>query len=272
MPGRNGAIPTRKRSPMILLAQLSDTHFNMHTRNTERVERVMAYLAALPRRPDAILVTGDITDSGKVEEYEQALSTLRSEVPLWVLPGNHDDRGNLREVLLGEPASAKPINRAVRLPGLTVALLDSTVPGEGGGELDDDTFAWLTDLLRATPTDDAVLVALHHPPAPMYNTVVDPIRLANPKWLEQIVAAEHRILGVLAGHMHAMGISLFGGKPLVVAPSVASLIGGAWEVGESGRVPIDYAPDPAVLLHVVEDGRLTTLLRPVPMGGSIDAL
>lgn len=257
---------------MILLAQLSDTHFDLRARNSERVERVMAYLAALPRRPDAILVTGDITDSGKVEQYEQALAALRSQVPLWVLPGNHDDRANLRQVLLGEPASAEPINRAVHLDGLTVALLDSTVPGESGGELDDDTFAWLTDLLRATPADDAVLVALHHPPVPMYSTVVDPIRLTNPEWLEQIVAAEHRILGVLTGHMHAMGVSLFGGKPLVVAPSVFSTIGGAWEVGTPGDFPVDYAPDPSVLLHVVEGGRLTTLLRPVPMGGSIAAL
>jgi 3',5'-cyclic AMP phosphodiesterase CpdA len=254
---------------MTLLAQLSDTHFNLHARNAERVERVMAYLAALPRRPDAILVTGDITDSGKFEEYEQARATLRTEGPLWVLPGNHDDRGALREVLLGEPASGEPINRAMRLDGLTVALLDSTVPGESGGELDDDTFAWLTDLLRATPADHAVLVALHHPPVPMYSTVVDPIRLANPRWLEQIVAAEHRIVGVLTGHMHAMGTTVFGGKPLIVAPSVSSVIGGEWEVGTPDEIPVDYAPDPALLLHVVEDGRLTTFLRPVPMGGRI---
>lgn len=258
---------------MILLAQLSDTHFDLKTRNAERVERVLAYLAALPRQPDAILLTGDITDAGRPEEYEQALATLRSAtIPLWVLPGNHDDRAALRRVLLGEAASAEPLDRAMRLDGLTVALLDSTVPGTGGGELGDDTFAWLTDLLRATPPDDAVLIALHHPTMPMYNTVVDPIRLANPQWLEQIVAADHRVLGVLTGHMHTMGTTLFGGKPLVVAPSVASTIGGAWEVTAPGEVPIDYAPDPAVLLHVIDEGRLTTLLRPVPMGGRIAAV
>ncbi|MGF6884268.1 Icc protein [Nocardia sp. GAS34] len=261
-----------KANAVILLAQLSDTHFNLQARNTERVERVMAYLATLPRKPDAILVTGDITDSGKAEQYEQALAALRSPVPLWVLPGNHDDRSNLREVVLGEPASAEPINQAMRLDGVTVALLDSTVPGEGGGELDDDTFAWLTDLLRATPDNDAVLVALHHPPIPMHSTVCDPIRLANPTWLEQIVAADHRILGVLAGHTHAMGVSVFGGKPLIVAPGISSVIGGAWEVGAPDDFPVDYAADPAVLLHAVQDGRLTTLHRPVPMGGSVATL
>ncbi|MBF6334165.1 metallophosphoesterase [Nocardia transvalensis] len=254
---------------MILLAQLSDTHFDLRAHNTERVERVMGYLAELPRKPDAILVTGDITDSGKVEEYEEARAALVADVPLWVLPGNHDDRGNLREVLLGESPSYAPINRALRLDGLTVALLDSTIPGEGGGELSDDTYAWLTDLLRDTPADTVVLVAMHHPPLPMYSTVVDPIRLANPQRLEQIVADDDRIIGVLTGHMHAMGATQFGGRQLVVAPSVASLIGGEWEVGAPGQVPIDYAPDPSLILHTIDGRRLTSILRSVPMGGWI---
>ncbi|MGV9675030.1 metallophosphoesterase [Nocardia sp. NPDC003482] len=254
---------------MILLAQLSDTHFDLHTRNAERVERVMGFLADLPRRPDAILVTGDITDSGKAEEFEQARASLVADVPLRVLPGNHDDRANLREILLDEPPSDAPINQALRLDGLTVALLDSTVPGASHGELADATYAWLTTLLDETPSDTAVLIALHHPPLPMYSTVVDPIRLADPDRLEQIIAADPRVLGTLTGHMHAMATTLFGTRPLIVAPSVASLIGGAWEVPAPGHVPIDYAPDPSLVLHIVEDGRLTSIVRTVPMGGRI---
>ncbi|RDI61387.1 metallophosphoesterase [Nocardia pseudobrasiliensis] len=252
---------------MILLAQFSDTHFDLGARNFERVERVMGYLADLPRKPDAILVTGDIADSGKIEEYEQARAALRADVPLWVLPGNHDDRGHLREVLLGESASGAPLNRVLRLDGLTVALLDSTIPGEGGGELTEDTYDFLTDLLSETPSDTSVLVAMHHPPVPMYSTVVDPIRLANPARLERIVAGDERIIGVLTGHMHAMGATLFGGRQLIVAPSVASQIGGEWEVERPGQVPIDYAPDPALILHSIDGRRLTSILRAVPMGG-----
>ncbi|MBF6171605.1 metallophosphoesterase [Nocardia blacklockiae] len=254
---------------MIVLAQLSDTHFDLHARNIDRVERVMTYLADLPHRPDAILVTGDVTDSGKAEEYEQARTALAADVPVWILPGNHDDRANLREILLRQPPSDEPINQALRLDGVTVALLDSTVPGESGGELSDETYRWLTDLLRDTPDDTAVLIALHHPPLPMYSTVVDPIRLANPRRLEQIVAADDRVVGVLSGHMHSMATTLFGGRPLVVAPSVASQIGARWEVGSPGQVPIDYAPDPSLVLHAIEGRRLTSIVRIVPMGGRI---
>ncbi|MBB5913037.1 3',5'-cyclic AMP phosphodiesterase CpdA [Nocardia transvalensis] len=254
---------------MIVLAQLSDTHFDLRARNTARTERVMAYLAGLPRRPDAILVTGDITDSGKAEEYEQAHAVLRADVPVAVLPGNHDDRANLREALLDQPASQQPINQTLRLDGLTVALLDSTVPGEGGGELSGDTYDWLLDLLAETPADTTVLVALHHPPVPMHSTVVDPIRLANPQRLERIVAADERVVGVITGHMHSMGTTLFGGRQLVVAPSVASQIGGEWEVGAPGEVPIDYAPDPSLVLHAIDGRRMTSIVRAVPMGGRI---
>ncbi|MQY24776.1 metallophosphoesterase [Nocardia aurantia] len=254
---------------MILLAQLSDTHFDLHERNAERVEAVMAYLADLPRRPDAILVTGDITDTGERGQYEQARTALLADLEMRFMPGNHDDRAGLREVLLREPPTTGPLNQALRLPGVTVALLDSTVPGRSDGELSAGTLAWLADMLRDTPAADAVLVALHHPPLPMYSTVVDPIRLTNPEPLERLVAADDRIVGVISGHMHAMGTTLFGGRPLVVAPSVASLIGGVWEVARPGQVPIDYGPDPSILLHVIEDRRLTTIVRTVPMGGRI---
>ncbi|WP_019931356.1 metallophosphoesterase [Nocardia sp. BMG111209] len=254
---------------MILLAQLSDTHFDLHEHNAERVEAVMAYLADLPRRPDAILVTGDITDTGRPGQYEQARTALLADVEVRFMPGNHDDRAALREVLLREPPTTGPLNQVLRLPDVTVALLDSTVPGHSGGELSAETLAWLADVLRDTPAGDAVLIALHHPPLPMYSTVVDPIRLINPEPLESVVAADERIVGVISGHMHAMGTTLFGGRPLVVAPSVASLIGGVWEVARPGEVPIDYGPDPSILLHVIEDRRLTTIVRTVPMGGRI---
>ncbi len=258
-----------KADAMMLLAQVSDTHFDSDPHNAERVAAVLGYLERLPQRPDAIVVTGDITDRGSLAQYEQACKGLSTDIPLHILPGNHDDRANFRRTVLELPASDGPINQSFSLGLLTVALLDSTIPGEGAGSLCEQTYAWLDDLLARTPADGTVLLALHHPPLPMYSTVVDPIRLRDPQRLEDLVASDERILGVLAGHMHAMGTTLFGGKPLVVAPSVASSIGCAWEVDTPGEVPIDYAPDPAIVLHVVDGSRLTSIVRQVPMGGRI---
>lgn len=252
---------------MVLLAQLSDTHFNMGARNYERTERVMAFLAELPQRPDIILVTGDIADEGEIQEYQQARAALVADVPVLILPGNHDDRGNMRTVLFDESSSYAPINQAYSGDGITLALLDSSIPGKPEGLLEDETYTWLTELLAITPADDVVLIAMHHPPVPVQSTVVDPIRLTNPERLAEIVAADDRILAVLTGHVHSGLMTSFAGKPLIVAPSVSSTIGCEWETAAPGHVPIDFAPDPSLVFHSIKDGRLLSAFRPIAMGG-----
>ncbi|MFE9784239.1 phosphodiesterase [Nocardia salmonicida] len=252
---------------MILAAQLSDTHFDLSARNTERVEAVMGYLADLPRRPDVILVTGDITDSGTPEQYTQARLALQGgDIPVYLLPGNHDDRVNFRTVLLGEPASTTPINSVHRVGPLTVVMLDSSIPGEPAGLLGEDTFDWLRATLAETP-DGPILVALHHPPKRVFSPVVDVIALADPGRLAAVVAGDPRVVGILTGHAHSPIATTFAGKPMITGPSTASVLGGEWELTPPHRV-MDYAPDPAIALHVIDENfGLTTHFRTVAMGG-----
>ncbi|MGO4617298.1 metallophosphoesterase [Nocardia sp. 2YAB30] len=251
---------------MILVAQVSDTHFDLGTRNAERVERVMAFLADLRRKPDAILVTGDVTEGGKPEQYAEARRAFDIDIPVYPIPGNHDDRIGFRTTLLGEPVSDAPINHAHRIGDLTVALLDSSIPGEAGGQLTDETYDWLRGVLAAAPAAKPVLLALHHPPAHLFSPVVDEISLADPRRLADLVAGDDHIVGVLTGHAHSSATTTFAGRPLLVGPSTASVLGGEWELELPDHV-MDYAPDPAVALHVIENNRLTTHFRTVPMGG-----
>lgn len=252
---------------MILAAQLSDTHFDLSARNTERVEAVMGYLADLPRRPDVILVTGDITDSGRPEQYAEARLALTADIPVYLLPGNHDDRANFRTGLLGEPASTAPINSANRVGPLTILMLDSSIPGEPSGELSEDTYTWLRAALAEAPADGPILIALHHPPNHLFSPIVDVIALADPGRLAAIVAGDQRIIGVLTGHAHSPIATTFAGKPMITCPSTASVLGGEWEIIPPHRV-MDYAPDPAIALHVIDENHaLTTHFRTVAMGG-----
>lgn len=255
---------------MILVAQVSDTHFDLSDRNAARVDRVLAYLTGLRRRPDVILVTGDVTDAGKPEQYEQARRAFDLDIPVYAIPGNHDDRANFRSVLLGEPASTEPINQTRRIGDLTVALLDSSIPGEPSGLLSEDTYAWLRDTLAAAPADKPVLIALHHPPAHLFSPIVDEIALVAPEKLAELVAGDDRVIAVLTGHAHSSATTTFAGRPLLVAPSTASVLGGEWELDPPDHV-MDYAPDPAVALHIIDETHgLTTHFRSVPMGGRAD--
>ncbi|MFC9892589.1 metallophosphoesterase [Nocardia sp. NPDC127579] len=270
---------------MILVAQVSDTHFDLGDRNAERAARVMRFLSALRHRPDAVIITGDITDSGRPGQYAQAAATLGlptpsagpSDIPLYFLPGNHDDRAAFRTGLLGEPAATTPINQVawVGAPsattGVTVALLDSSIPGDSGGRLAPETYDWLREVLRGAPADSPILLAMHHPPAPLFSPVVDVIALADPDRLAEVVGGDDRILGVLTGHAHSAAATTFAGKPMLAAPSTASVLGGEWELELPDHV-MDYAPDPAIALHVIENHRITTHFRSVPMNGRISVL
>ncbi|MFQ6397907.1 metallophosphoesterase [Nocardia sp. KC 131] len=258
--------------PMILVAQVSDTHFDLGARNVERVERVLAFIADLRRRPDAILLTGDVTDSGSPDQYAEARMALKADIPVYAIPGNHDDRAAFRATLLGEPASNAPINHAHRVGELTVALMDSSIPGEPSGRLSDETYDWLRGVLAAAPADAPVLLALHHPPAHLFSPVIDKISLAEPDRLAEVVAGDKRIVGVVTGHAHSAVATTFAGRPLLVAPSTASVLGGEWELELPDHV-MDYAPDPALALHAIDDNhRMTTHFRSVPMGGWIGVL
>lgn len=256
---------------MILVAQVSDTHFDLGARNAERAARVLAHLAGLRTPPAAIVHTGDITDAGKPEQYAQAAQALRTDLPLFVAPGNHDDRAALRADLLGTRPSDDPLNQVHRVGELTVILLDSSVPGEPGGRLSEETLAWLRAALA--DGDGPVLLGLHHPPVRVHSPIVDAIALADPAPLAAIVAGSTRIAGVLTGHAHSPITAQFGGKPLVTGPSTASVLRGEWELEAPDHV-MDYAPDPGYALHVVDradDGtyRLVTHFRTVPAGGRV---
>ena len=66
-------------------------------------------------------------------------------------PGNHDERAAFRQYLLGQPGSAAPINQVHYATGAVIALCDSSVPGQDEGFLEDETLAWLEDVMAQAP-------------------------------------------------------------------------------------------------------------------------
>ncbi len=97
-----------------LLVQLSDLHVGGNEDGKDPIPRLAAVIEAvrsLPNAPDAVLVSGDLTDDGAEEGYRVAREMLtRLEVPLHVVPGNHDDRARLRKAFDLPGAGDEPIN------------------------------------------------------------------------------------------------------------------------------------------------------------------
>jgi DNA repair exonuclease SbcCD nuclease subunit len=90
-----------------LVAQLSDPHIGGAWGGEDPVaglRGVVDDVCRQPNRPDVLLVTGDLTDHGTAAEY----ATVRElqepvGVPVYVIPGNHDDRAALAAVLERHP-------------------------------------------------------------------------------------------------------------------------------------------------------------------------
>jgi len=212
----------------LLIAQISDLHVK---RPGERAYRHVDTAAALARcvnalnafrpRPALVAVSGDLVDTGAEEEYAHLLHLLRPlELPLAVIPGNHDARAPMRLAFPQQPyARREGAAHFLREVGpLDLVFLDSTVPGEAYGTLDDVALAWLETILAAAPQRPAILF-LHHPPFVTGIAHMDRQNLRNASALAAIVARHARVRLVAAGHVHRAVVTAFAGTVATICPA-----------------------------------------------------
>ena len=194
-------------SSPFLLVQLSDPHVGADWAGGDPVARLAAAVETvrvLRRQPDAVLVSGDLADHAADAEYEQVrelLAPLRA--PLYVLPGNHDDRRALHRHFGVPGADGEPVQYAVDLGALRLVVLDTTRPGEDSGALDADRLAWLDAALEATP-QVVTLLAMHHPPVstgvPIWDALGMPV--ADRLGLAEVLGRHQQVRRITSGHLH----------------------------------------------------------------------
>lgn len=209
------------------IVHLSDTHLLAGDRRLggayDSTGGAIAALAAVERtgiRPDAIVVTGDLTDLGEPEAYQRLREIAepvaeRLGAPLIWVAGNHDERPAMREGLFDEPGSLAPLTSVHDLDGLRVVVLDSTVPGWHHGDIDAAQREWLRQVL-AQPAPLGTIVALHHPPLPSHIPFFDILELRDQDALAEVLAGSD-VRGILAGHLHYSTSGTFAGIPVSVA-------------------------------------------------------
>lgn len=212
-------------------------------------ESAVAQVERLRPRPDLIVITGDIVDCMLPEEYLLARGVLeRLTIPTLVLPGNHDARGPMRDIL---PAYLGPVlgDECLayvdeRFP-LRVVALDSVIPMRGEGRLGPEQLGWLERTLAAG-ADRPTIVALHHPPFDVGIGFMDRLGLEDRDALLEILARYRQVVGVLAGHVHQTIIRVLGRAVGMIAPSTAHQI--PLELGPDGPEVFVMEP-PGFLLH-----------------------
>jgi Icc protein len=247
-----------------LLAQLSDLHVGADWEGIDpllRLEGAVDAVLALPTAVDAVLVSGDLTDNGSDEEYRQVRERLaRLELPVHVLPGNHDDRAALRRAfdLPGEPDAS--IDYAVEVGPLRLLVLDSTVPGQDPGAFEPDQLRWL-DAELDRHGERPTILAMHHPPLVTGSAEWDSINLAAAERsaLGEVVARHRQLRAIVAGHLHRIAASTLAGCAVISVPSTYLQAVPHFAAGE---VEVDGEP-PGFALHAFVDGELSSQVESI---------
>jgi Icc protein len=176
---------------------------------------------AIEPRPDCVVITGDLADTGHPDEYA-ALRTIlrRCPVPVHLMPGNHDDPGALIARFGDTPYLGHGVSPSyvVEYPQVTLVIANSWVQGSPAGRLGPDQLAWIDRALGARPEAPA-FVCLHHPPVPVGIPFLDGMILQDGPALADVVRGHPHVARVLAGHVHRDVSALFAGTVMTTAPS-----------------------------------------------------
>jgi len=255
--------------PDHFILHLSDTHFVADgdlygSVDSERnLRQLFAELEASRGRPEAIVFTGDLADTGDPAAYarlraivEPAAARLGAEV-VWVM-GNHDDRGAFREGLLDQVPSGTPVDRVHMIGGLRIIALDSTVPGRHHGEISGEQLDWLAEELSVSAPHGTIL-AMHHPPVPSVLDLAVLVELRDQAGLAEVLHGSD-VRSIIAGHLHYSSTATFAGIPVSVASATCYT--------QDLNVPVGgtrarNGAQAFNLVHVFED---TVLHSVVPLG------
>jgi 3',5'-cyclic-AMP phosphodiesterase len=235
----------------MIIAQISDTHIALDTADAGRRLRDFAVTIAdintLDPAPDAIIHTGDIVHNGRPDEYAEAAAILaKADAPVYVIPGNKDDRTNLREAFLAGgylSPDSDFIDYAVERYPVRLIAVDTLNLGSNKGDFCPARARRLVELIDAE-ISKPIAVFAHHPP---FEVPVgpDPINFETPEMmarLRQTLQHSVRVAAVFSGHVHRGIAGQVGGIPATVMPSIATTL-------RKGEYPAPMRTCPVYHIH-----------------------
>jgi len=216
------------------IAQLSDTHirkpgiplFNGVDSNTQ-LQKAIDWLLSDQLSINAVVISGDLTQDGLVEEYQhlrQLLTPLAKQMPIYLALGNHDHFENFMQVFSDYPGIAQTrvqdaLQYRVKIGNYQILILDSLEAGNDQGHLNPQRLDWLNQQLQST-TDKTVIV-IHHPMIDVGNPLMDDMHVFESEAFGQIVEKHQHIELILCGHIHRTIFGKFKQVPVIIGPSTA---------------------------------------------------
>jgi len=179
----------------MLITQISDVHCGpMFRKETLRA----AVKEINEMHPDAVLVTGDLTENGLISEFKMAaieLKKLKAERIIFV-SGNHDYRSTgyilFREFF--------PFSQVTETEDAVLIVLSSARPDRDDGEVGHRQNLWLEKVLQKY-RNKVKIVAIHHHIIPVPDTGADQITIVDAGDVLRSLT-KSKVNMVLCGHRH----------------------------------------------------------------------
>ena len=245
--------------------QISDSHIGFNKpANTDVVgtlKQAIDKINALPKAPDFILHTGDLTHLSEPEEFDTLDQLLKSAKAgqVFYVPGEHDVISDNGKEFMARHGKGTKGNgwfsfdqRGVHFVGLVNVL---NIPEGGLGLLGEDQLAWLKDDLAGVSSSTPVVVFAHVPLWSIY-----------PKWGWGTQDAEQALgylkkfgsVTVLNGHIHQTVKKVEGNVTFHTAMSTAFPQPKPGAAPKQGPMKVEAAILPTVLgiteVNYVESG------------------
>ncbi len=174
------------------------------------------------------------------------------DFPIYLLPGNHDDRQAFSRILFPGTAPAPLINVRFEHQGVQFICLDWGTDATSVAY--PETLAFLADALSA---DLPSVILTHHPVAAVGVGWLDAFLAPEITRFWEIVRGK-RVLGVLAGHVHLTHEQVVDGIPVLTLRSTA------FQFART-EMPMAVLEPPHYRFVTVHNGMLTSRIFEVPL-------
>ncbi len=200
-------IEIKGRSPdCIRVVQITDTHIFASSDDLFDGVDTSASLAAVIQHikqqeelPDVVLVSGDLVHDPVSAAYLKLQQQLLGlDVPMFCIPGNHDDPDLMHSSL---NLNNLHTNKIIKAGAWGVILLNTHLAGSHAGSLKSEELDFLEQSLKRF-RKKFILVCLHHPPVSIASPWMDAMMLENPEDLFSVIDNHKQVRSIIWGHIH----------------------------------------------------------------------
>jgi Icc protein len=216
------------------------------------LKAVVEHIARSEWPADLVAMTGDVIQDDTAEAYARFRDIIAPlGLPVYCVPGNHDVRSLMRDLLHTAPFH---YCSSLRIRNWLIAGIDSCVDNDAGGQISAAELSRLAEILATTDATH-VAICLHHPPLMMQSRWLDQVGLKNADEFLDLVCTAGNVRVTLFGHVHQPFDKVHRNVRIVGTPSTCAQF-----KPRSDTFALDHHPPAYRRVSLYEDGNIRSEL------------